>query len=283
MAAPFFFFDFGTVAKILSAMDQKKDEILLSLDLNLSRSIYRIETDRLILTPSVYISKTDLEAVASEKNKIFMLKGKGLQPLEVRSRAYYKLVSTSTAPILEINGIKMHRSKDIDPLRDAEDKTRAVVSKGDRVLDTCGGLGYSALFAVKAGAREVVSSEISPEVIQLRGLNPWLRGPETERISLVQADITRIIRELEDNRFESVIHDPPRFGTSTGDLYGKPFYESLYRVMASKSRLFHYTGTPKRITSSDRFIVNTIRRLEASGFGAVCFRPGLQGICAQKD
>ncbi|WP_300455206.1 hypothetical protein [Desulfobacula sp.] len=46
----------------------------------------------------------------------------------------------------------MHRSKDIDPLTDARLKTQLVVRPKDTVLDTCGGLGYSAIFALKTGA-----------------------------------------------------------------------------------------------------------------------------------
>jgi predicted methyltransferase len=79
-----------------------------------------------------------------------------------------------------------------------------------------------------------------------------------------------------------VIHDPPRFTSATGDLYGKKFYAALFRVMASPSKLFHYTGSPKKIKTRDKFIKNTIKRLERAGFKALCFHDNLQGIYAQK-
>ncbi len=271
------------MAAVLDAMQNGKNEIRLSLDLNLTENLWLIEKDRLMLGHSLFIDREKLQGIASGKNKIFMFRDNTLSPLEIRGNAYYKLSPTKTAPILEIDGIKMHRSKEIDPLMDAKQKTRLVVSKGDLVLDTCGGLGYSAIFALKAGARKVISTEKNSEVIQLRNLNPWLEKTGEDRVSFIHADITQYIGRVEDNLFNSIIHDPPRFTSQTGDLYGKTFYDSLFRVMAPGSKLFHYTGIPKKINAGDRFIVNTIKRLEKSKFIAVCFKEDLQGIIAIKD
>lgn len=277
------FFYFENVATVLDAMQKEKNEVRLSLDLNLTESLWQIEKDRLILGRALSIGREMLETIVSTKNKIFIFQDDALTPVEIRSNAYYKLVPTRTAPILEINGIKMHRSKEIDPLMDAKQKTRLVVSKGDTVLDTCGGLGYSAFFAIKAGAAKVVSTEKSDEVIKLRNLNPWQKKTDEDRISFIHADITHYIGTFKDNIFNSVIHDPPRFISATGDLYGKPFYDALFRVMAPKAKLFHYTGSPKKIRTNDRFIMNTINRLEKSRFSDVCFKENLQGIFAKKD
>ena len=282
MAEPIFFFHFETVTAILNAMENGKNVILLSLDLNLTENLWPIEKDRLILDPDVFIDRKTLEAVASSKNKIFIFQDNVLRPLEIRSNAYYKLSPTKTAPILEIDGIKMHRSKEIDPLMDAQQKTRMVVSKGDTVLDTCGGLGYSAFFALKAGAKKVISTEKSSEVIQLRNLNPWVKKWNEDALVFIHADIIQYIDSLESNYFNSVIHDPPRFTSATGDLYGKTFYDALFRVMSPRSKLFHYTGSPKKIKTGDRFIVNTVKRLEASGFTAIVFKDDLQGLFAKK-
>lgn len=157
MAEPFFHFE--AVAAILNAMREGENEILVSLDLNLTEKLWPIQKDRLILDLDVFIDRKTLEAVASRRNIIFRFQDNALTPLEIRSHGYYKLSPTRTAPILEIDGIKMHRSKEIDPLMDAKEKTRMVVSTGDTVLDTCGGLGYSAFFALKAGAKKVISTE----------------------------------------------------------------------------------------------------------------------------
>ncbi len=282
MTKPYYFY-FEVVTTILEAVRNKKDNVCLSLDLNLTKKVWQIAEGRLILENDAKIDIQQLEAVFASKNKIFIFQDNTLNPVEVRSDGYYKLVPTAGAPTLEINGIKMHRSKDIDPLTDARLKTQLVVAPGDRVLDTCGGLGYSAIFALKAGAKKVISTEKSPAVIKIRHLNPWLKKYADNRLELIHTDISQQIDRFENNLFNSVIHDPPRFTSATGDLYGKKFYDALFRVMAPCSKLFHYTGSPKTIKSKANFIKNTIKRLEQSGFKALCFHDNLQGIYAQKD
>jgi uncharacterized protein len=281
MNQPYYFY-FDVVTKILGAMENGIQEVQVSLDLNLSQKTWQIEADRLILDNDTFIARGKLEDIASFKNKIFIFQNKSLTPVEVRSDGYYKLVPTTGAPTLEINGIKMHRSKEIDPLTDAKLKTQLVVSPGDHALDTCGGLGYSALFALKAGAKKVVSTEKSAAVIKIRNLNPWLPRDD-KRLELIHADITQEIDRFENGIFNSVIHDPPRFTSATGDLYGKKFYAALFSAMAPHSKLFHYTGSPKKIKTKDSFVKNTMKRLERSGYTAICFHDNLQGIYARKN
>ena len=305
---PVYYFHADLVREISDAMKAGSLSVELSLDLNLSRNRFVINGDCLVLDKTLEIDIKDLTSVASSRQKVFALSCEGLFPIEVRSDGYYKLVPTDTVPTLEIDGIKMHRSKDIDPFVDAREKTKLVVKSGDHVLDTCGGLGYSALFALKAGAKKVVSTEKSSGVIQIRRQNPWLmatgvggggpaeNGPaenglvknglaqiDRARIELVHADITHYIREIADQTFDAVIHDPPRFTSATGQLYGKVFYTQLFRVMKLSSRLFHYTGSPKKINHQDRFIKNAMKRLEQAGFSKVKFNDHLQGIHALKN
>ena len=278
-----YYFHFDVVTKLLEAIRKSKKRVSLSLDLNLSEKMWEIETDRLLLDNDTFVAIKKLEPILSFKNKIFIFQNNALTPIEVRSDGYYKLVPTTSAPTLEINGIKMHRSKDIDPLTDARLKTQLVVAENDQVLDTCGGLGYSALFALKAGAKKVISTEKSRSVITIRNQNPWFNLHEDKKLELIHTDITREIDRFDNGMFNSVIHDPPRFTSATGDLYGKKFYTALFRVMASRSKLFHYTGSPKKIKTQDKFIKNTLKRLELSGFKALCFHDNLQGLYAQKN
>lgn len=302
-----YYFHADLVQEISEAMKAGLSFVELSLDLNLSRDRFAIKGDCLVLDKSWEIDIKDLMPVGSSRQKVFALSREGLVPIEVRADGYYKLVPTDTVPTLEINGIKMHRSKDIDPFVDAREKTKLVVKPGDHVLDTCGGLGYSAVFALKAGAKRVVSTEKSRPVIQIRCQNPWLmaagNAPDSTRVGLpqvglspvglspvdaaridwVHADITHHIPTLADLSFDSVIHDPPRFTSATGELYGKQFYTQLFRVMKPSSRLFHYTGSPKKINHQDRFIKNAIKRLEQVGFSKVVFNERLQGIHALKN
>ncbi|WP_022666464.1 class I SAM-dependent methyltransferase [Desulfospira joergensenii] len=282
MTGRYYFFQ-GPVQKILDAMDRGQSTVAVSLDLNRSVRSFEIQAGRLVLEKGLTVEKDRLEAIAPVENKVFLLRDKELSPLEVRSEGYYKLVPTRTAPTLEINGIKMHRSKDIDPLEDARLKAGKIARSGDVVLDTCGGLGYSALAVLRAGARKVVSTEKSPEVVRIRSLNPWLTHSRyKEGIHLINADIFQYIRGLEKESFDAVLHDPPRFTSATGNLYGKEFYGHLFRVMRPNGRLFHYTGSPSRIKHGDRFMKNAIKRLETAGFGRLEFHVRLQGILGLK-
>jgi predicted methyltransferase len=308
-----YYFHAGPVQKIIEAVKAKDSFVELSLDLNLSFDRFEIKGNCLVLDKTLEIDIKRLEPIVSTPQKVFVLSDEGLVPIEVRADGYYKLVPTDTVPTLEINGIKMHRSKDIDPFVDAREKTKLVVKPGDMVLDTCGGLGYSAIFALKAGAGRVLSTEKSRPVIRIRNQNPWLRTQSLDPTNLlstgaqatgrktidkknidpvpvdplnidwVNADITRYIRELDDKTFDSVVHDPPRFTSATGALYGKEFYSQLFRVMKPVSRLFHYTGNPKKIKHQDRFILNAMKRLEQVGFSKVVFNDRLQGIHALKN
>jgi len=278
-----YYFHNDLASKILEAIKEGRNNILLSLDLNLSEAVYKLTAEQMILDENIVIDKNDLGFVASAKNKVFIYQGNELSPVEVRNDGYYKLVPTASAPTLEINGIKMHRSKDIDPLTDAKLKTQLVVKGGDRVLDTCGGLGYSAIYALKAGARKVISTEKNPGVLQIREKNPWLKPYQDKRLELIHTDILQQVDLFEDGMFNSVIHDPPRFTSATGDLYGKKFYDALFRVMSHSSKLFHYTGSPKKIKTQDRFIKNAMKRLEQSGFKNLAFHDNLQGIYASKN
>ena len=271
-----YFFHAGTVQTIQTAAAGGMGFVEVSLDLNLSCPRFELQDNCLVLDKTWQVDLHELEPIASMPQKVFVLSREGLFPIEVRADGYYKLVPTDTAPTLEINGIKMHRSKEMDPLADARMKTKLVVKPNDLVLDTCGGLGYSALFALKAGAQKVVSVEKSRPVLQIRGQNPWL--PADDRIQLVQADVTQYIRDLDDLTFDAVIHDPPRFTSAFGELYGKEFYHQLFRVMKPVSRLFHYTGNPQKIKHPDRFIQNTIKRLEQAGFKQLVFKDQVQGI-----
>lgn len=254
--------------------------VQISLDLNRSDRDWHLSDGFLRLENGEALDIERLEKIKDNENKVFIFDGRSLEPVEVRSDGYYKLVPTETVPTLEINGIKMHRSKDIEPFEDARLKAALVVKQGDMVLDTCGGLGYSAVWALKAGAVKVVSTEKNPSVLRIRKLNPWSTVPRG--LELIQADITSHIQTLDDKTFSSIIHDPPRFSSATGDLYGKMFYSALFRVLKDRGRLFHYTGSPKKIKQNDRFLVNTQRRLEHAGFQNVEFKEKLQGFYAEK-
>ena len=176
-----------------------------------------------------------------------------------------KLVPTEWGPpTFEIDGIKMLPTATVSPFEDAAKKVALIQRRGKTVLDTCGGLGYFAEWCLRSEAARVVSYEKNPDVIWLRCLNPW--SPRAaDALSLVEGDVVERIATHADASFDAALHDPPRFGIA-GELYSQAFYEQLARVLKPSGKLFHYTGTPNKLTSG-RDVPNEVsKRLRLAGF-----------------
>ena len=92
------------------------------------------------------------------------------------------------------------------------------------------------------------------------------------------ADASLAISELPANEFDAVLHDPPRFAIA-GELYSQAFYDQLARVLRSRGKLFHYTGTPNKLTSGRDLPQEVATRLKRAGFAT---EPKLDGIFAIK-
>jgi uncharacterized protein len=178
-----------------------------------------------------------------------------------------KLVPTDWGPpTFEIDGIKMLPTAKISPFEDARIKVALIAPRGKRVLDCCGGLGYFAHWCLTAQATSVLSFEKNESVLWLRGINPW--SPHADaRLQLKHEDVSTAIDGLPARAFDAILHDPPRFGIA-GELYSQAFYDQLARVIAPDGLLFHYTGTPNRLTSGRDVPKEVKRRLEKSGFEA---------------
>ena len=187
------------------------------------------------------------------------------QPAARFTTSLLKLVPTEFGPpTFEIDGIKMHPTAQVSPYADAERKVDLIEPQGKVILDTCGGLGYFAAWCLQRRAKRVLSYEKNPDVIWLRSLNPW--SPEAGGIlQLEQADIVQAIGLLHDQSIDAVLHDPPRFGIA-GELYSQAFYEQLGRVLKAKGKLFHYTGTPNKLTSGRDVPAEVAKRLQRAGF-----------------
>ena len=112
-----------------------------------------------------------------------------------------KLVPTEWGPpTFEIDGIKMLPTADVSPWEDAARKVALVRPRGRVVLDTCGGLGYFAAWCLARGATRVLSFEKNPDVMWLRGINPWSPeggdGDVPGALELRAGDITQEIQAL---------------------------------------------------------------------------------------
>ncbi|ADV28520.1 hypothetical protein Psesu_2692 [Pseudoxanthomonas suwonensis 11-1] len=214
---------------------------------------------------------------------IYWFDGQDWEPVSRYAGSLIKLVPTPWgAPTFEIDGIKMLPTAKESPLEDARRKVALVQPRGRSILDTCGGLGYFAACCLEAGVARIVSFEKNESVLWLRTLNPWSPDPESPeaggRLELNHGDVSKEIAGLPDASFDALLHDPPRFGIA-GELYSQEFYGQLARVLRRGGRLFHYTGSPNRLTSGRDVPREVARRLEKAGFRAEL---ALDGVLATR-
>ncbi|MGD9601404.1 MAG: SAM-dependent methyltransferase [Gammaproteobacteria bacterium] len=208
---------------------------------------------------------------------IYRWDGADFVPLVRYDDALVKLVPTGHgAPTFEIDGIKMLPTAHVSPYDDARDKVDLVDPAGCVVLDTCGGLGYFAAWCLARGARHVISYEKRADVLWLRDHNPWSPAPDS-RLTLVHGDVVASLDAHTDGAFDAVLHDPPRFGIA-GELYSAEFYAGLARVLKRGGRLFHYTGTPNRLTTGRDVPGEVLRRLRACGFDPALRADGVLAV-----
>lgn len=188
-----------------------------------------------------------------------------------------KLVPTRWgAPTFEIDGIKMLPTLNLSPYDDARNKVALIEPKGKTILDTCGGLGYFAAWCLEGNAEDVLSFEKNPDVRWLRQINPW-SPQEGGRLRLTDGDISQCITTIPDGSIDAVLHDPPRFGIA-GELYAQTFYDHLSRVLKVRGRLFHYTGTPNKLTSGRDVPQEVLKRLVRAGFRAELHGDGVLAV-----
>jgi uncharacterized protein len=200
-----------------------------------------------------------------KERTVYYWTGASFEPVARFSTSLIKLVPTQWgAPTFEIDGIKMLPSEHISPYADAQAKVDMIRPAGKVVLDTCGGLGYFASWCLQRGAAQLFSYEKNADVLWLRSLNPW--SPRSDpRLVLTHGDIVEHIARLPAASVDAVLHDPPRFGIA-GELYSLAFYEHLARVLKYKGQLFHYVGTPNKLTSGRDVPKEVVKRLEQAGF-----------------
>lgn len=122
----------------------------------------------------------------------------------------------------------------------------------------------------------MLSFEKSAEVLWLRRHNPWSPKPDA-RLALAHADINGEIGRIASRSIDACLHDPPRFGIA-GELYSQAFYDELARVMKRRGRLFHYTGSPNRLTSGRDVPREVATRLGRAGFDARLHGDGVLAV-----
>ena len=177
-----------------------------------------------------------------------------------------------------VSGIPMHRVKGTTPDRDTQEKLKSAGIPQGVALDTCTGLGYTAIAAART-ASQVLTIELEPAVLQLARLNPWSAQLfNNPRIEQRLGDSSQILEQLAEGAFSWVLHDPPALALA-GDLYGIEFYRQLFRLLRPGGRLFHYIGDPNS-SSGARVTRGVVQRLSQVGFHHIQRRPQAFGVVA---
>jgi predicted methyltransferase len=272
------------IEPILSARQGGDTSTVTSLDLGLSTTEVRLEAERVVFSDREWLSWESIAEVAQNESTCFVVKDNRVQKCHSFSELldrFYSLMPTQAAPTLLISGIPMHRIQGITPDRDTSIKIRSIAPLTGRVLDTCTGLGYTAIEAART-AEEVVTIELDPTVLEVARLNPWSRSLfGNPRIQQLVGDAFEEIQELEDASFSRVLHDPPMFSLA-GELYSAECYRHLFRVLKHKGRLFHYIGDLD--SRSGRGVARgVVRRLQEAGFTRVVRRPRAFGVVAYRS
>ncbi len=263
---------------LLAARDAGADTWTGSLDLGRSTSTARLHADGW-----QWLGQRHPYPGKLKDRTIYYWDGEDFAAVSRFAGSLIKLVPTEWgAPTFEIDGIKMLPTAKASPIDDARRKVALVSPAGKVLLDTCGGLGYFAGCCLDAGVASIHSFEKNPDVLWLRTLNPWSPDPDSAmaagRLHLTEGDITRAIIGIADASVDAALHDPPRFGIA-GELYSLAFYQQLARVLRRDARLFHYTGSPNKLTSGRDVPREVQKRLEAAGFQA---QLALDGVLATR-
>lgn len=271
--------------RIRAALTAGAPSVDVSLDLGRSVTALPIDAGRATLPDGQTVTADALEAIVENPDSVYTVmdgEPEKVTWFSAETNKVYTLRATGGWPALEISGILMHRIKGTDPRADAASKIAAIAPVRGRVLETCCGLGYSAIHAAET-ADSVLVFEIDPNVIDMARINPYSAPlfEEDGPIELRNADIAAAIHELPDAAFDFVIHDPPTLAVA-GELYGDDFYRQLLRVLRPGGRLFHYTGDPGSRSRGQDLPGRVAERLAALGFARVRREPAALGVSARK-
>lgn len=266
---------------LLTARTQSAVCVNVSLDLNRSVTRVALTSTGVQIRDGWSISWDEIAQIAEDDAGCYACTPGDIHKIQAFSETtqrVYTLYPTTSAPTMLISGIPMHRIKDTDPQQDTLSKLRALGRINGHVLDTCTGLGYTAL-GLAQHAGQVTTVELDPVVHTIIRRNPWSCALfTTPNIMPLIGDVGELIERFEDGAFDAILHDPPMFSLA-GELYSRAFYRQLHRVLRRGGRLFHYVGNPES-RSGATITRGVIQRLGEAGFQRVQTQARAFGVTA---
>ena len=253
--------------QLLEAKKKGLRSIDISLDLNKTKMKIHIENNFFIFPNNQKIEINQLKKPIKDNTSCFLVKNNSLIKIQLfseQTNKFYKLVPTRDAPTLEISGIRMHVTKEFTPMEDTKRKIESIAPVKGMILDTCMGLGYTAILSSKY-ADFVITCEKDENVIEIAQLNPWSKELfNNKKISILKTSIFDEVKLFKSNIFDAVIHDPPRLSLAI-ELYSLEFYKQLFRVLKKDGKIYHYTGSPGSKFRRIDLAKNVGQRLRAAG------------------
>jgi len=232
----------------------------------------------------VKVLRSAAEAIVEKKFKLdlsrklkpgrcYLLKEEGLVPVaffDEEKQRYYKLIPTRDWPSFTLGSVPMHSITRISPKEDTMRKINVLKPYGI-VLDTCMGLGYTAICAAEQ-SRKVFTFERDENVLLLAQLNPFSRKLfSSPRIERHQEDIYQAIPAMEAEKFDCIVHDPPTFKIAP-ELFSREFYLHCLKVLKPGGRFYHYLPRYKVRRGYD-FPARIKDKCRQAGFTVLSFLP----------
>lgn len=254
-------------------------EIELSIDMGVSLSDLLLDNDGVKLNNKLLINWSQLKKVAKKESRCYTVYDND-EPWHVSTlsettgnpASLCSPLNGQGPPTIILGGFTMHRltGDNMNPGMDTVQKIKAAnIRKGSSILDTCMGLGYTAIGAAKAVGSEgsVTTIEYDDASVVMCAHNPHSKGlyDGNHPIRALRGNSCELIKHFDDESFDYIIHDPPARALTKTDLYGLEFYIELRRVLKSSGTLYHYIGN-RQSKESGRLYNGIKSRLLDAGF-----------------
>lgn len=261
-----------------------KSQLLGHTVADISTDLGKTTQEVLIVKESFTIGgvKVPLKAfLGLKEGTIYVFEDKKFKSIDFFSdetNLFYKLVPTKNWPTVMLSSVPMHRFKTVSPKTSAFLMIEEVSPLRGKVLDTCCGLGYTAILAAQNPKVETVRTfEVDENVLRIAEYNPYSEELfSNKKIQIKKGNVFEEVKNLENNYFDRIVHDPPTISFGT-ELYSETFYKGLFRVAKSGAVLYHYCPNPGK-TKGKEFYPSIEKWLIAAGFKQVAYHEKSSGI-----